>query len=68
MKVSRQGMGGDKEGGAEVDREYNLTPAVHEVVFSQQAVGMIPGGPQCRERDHREDIPILGFASQAHCH
>lgn len=52
-------MGGGKEGGEGVDREYNLTPAVSEVVFSQQAVGMIPGEAQCRERDHRDDIPTL---------
>ena len=42
-----------------MDREYNLSPAVREVGFSQQAVGMIPGTAQCGERDHRDDIPTL---------
>ncbi len=42
-----------------VDREYNLSPAVREVGFSQQAVGMIPGVAQCGEGDHRDDIPTL---------
>lgn len=46
-------------GGGELDREYNLSPAVREVGFSQQAVGMIPGVAQCGEGDHRDDIPTL---------
>lgn len=49
--------GGDEVGG--VDREYNLSPAVREVGFSQQAVGMIPGVAQCGKGDHRDDIPTL---------
>lgn len=40
-------VGGGTEG---VDREYNLSTAVREVGFSQQAVGMIPGAAQCGER------------------
>lgn len=36
-----------------------------EVVFSQQAVGMIPGVAQCRERDHRDDIPTLLMVSRS---
>lgn len=52
-------MGGGKEGGEGLDREYNLTPAVSEVVFSQQAVAMIPGVAQRGEGDHRDDIPRL---------
>lgn len=46
-------------GGGLLDREYNLFPAVREVGFSQQAVGMIPGVAQCGEGDHRDDIPTL---------
>ena len=42
-----------------LDTEYNLSPAVREVGFSQQAVGMIPGVAQCGEGDHRNDIPTL---------
>ena len=54
------GLDGVKgERGSGVDREYNLFPAVREVGFSQQAVGMIPGVAQCGERDHRDDIPTL---------
>lgn len=49
-------VGGGEEG---VDREYNLSTAVREVGFSQQAVGMIPGVAQCGEGDHRDDIPTL---------
>lgn len=52
-------MGCGTEGGEGVDGEHNLAPAVSEEVFSQQAVGMIPGAAQCREKDHRDDIPTL---------
>lgn len=52
-----RGLGGNTEGG--VDRGYNLSPAVGEVGFSQQAMGMIPGVAQCGERDDRDHIPTL---------
>lgn len=42
-----------------VDRGYNLSPAVGEVGFSQQAMGMIPGVAQYGERDDRDHIPTL---------
>lgn len=46
-----------------MDIEYNLSPAVREVGFSQQVVGMIQGTAHCRERDHRDDIPTLLMVS-----
>lgn len=56
MKAWRVGW---QQKGRGLDREYNLSPAVKDVGFSQQGVGMIPGVAQCGEGDHRDDIPIL---------